>query len=87
MKRLFVFVTFGLVVGELMVGQTEPALLEVLHPKAVPPLRPLDHHPGGTITTATLSMPRQHYIHHGDTIITTATLLPPRLHNDQTQND
>ena len=65
----FVSVTFGFVVGELMVGQTEPALLEVLDPKAVPPLRPLDHHPAETITKGTLSMPRRHYIHHGHTMI------------------
>lgn len=55
-------VTFALLVGELMVGQAEPPLLEVLHPKAFSSLRPLDHEPvtkarGGRRVLGPLVMP------------------------------
>lgn len=38
--------TFGFVVGELVVGEAKPSLLEVLHSKAVSPLCSLDHESG-----------------------------------------
>jgi len=35
--------TFGLVVGKLVIGEAKPSLLEVLHSKTVSPLSPLYH--------------------------------------------
>lgn len=35
--------TFGFVVGKLVVGEAKPSLLEVLHPEPVSPLRSLYH--------------------------------------------
>ena len=40
---LFVFPTFCLGIGEVLVRQTEVALLEVLPPQSIPALGPLDH--------------------------------------------
>lgn len=39
------FLTFGFVVGKLMVGQAKPSLLEILHSEAVSPLCSLYHEP------------------------------------------
>lgn len=39
-------VTFGFMVGELMVREAEPSLLEVLQTEAVSPLSSFDHEPG-----------------------------------------
>lgn len=40
-----VALTFGFVVGKLMVGQAKPSLLEILHSKAVSALCSLYHKP------------------------------------------
>lgn len=39
-------ITFAFVISELMVGETEPSLLEVLHAKTIPPLSSFDHESG-----------------------------------------
>lgn len=39
-------VTFALLVGELVVRQAKPPLLEILHSKSLPSLGPLNHEPG-----------------------------------------
>lgn len=47
-------VTFGFMVGELVVGQAEPSLLEVLQTEAVSPLSSFDHESGRSEENKTL---------------------------------